>query len=87
MRIWVDREFCQRDLADCLSCFSQLTRTGTTECDCIQSYTQDGKKSITIFGYYRGQDWKPFIIAQELLDMIAYEYRDGVLAPKIKIEF
>jgi hypothetical protein len=87
MRVWIDREFCQGELSDCLSCFNQLAQTGTTDCDCIESYVPDGKKSITVFGFYRGQNWKPLIIAQELLDMIAFQYRDGVLAPKIKIEF
>ena len=87
MRVWVDRELCEGNLSQCLSCFNDLSRTGVAEHACIREFSHDGSKDITVFSYVKGHDWVPFIIPKTLLDMVAYQYRDGVLAPKIKLEF
>lgn len=87
MKVWIDRELCEGNLATCLSCLGHLSRTGEAEGGCIRDYSPDGSKDITVFTMVRGQNWAPFIIPKTLLDMVAHQYRDGVLAPKIKIEF
>ena len=87
MKVWIDRDFCEAKLSSCLFCLSQLARTGRAGHACIKDYAHDGSKTMAVFAYLKGQDWEPFLVPKELLDMIAYEYREGVLAPKIEIEF
>ena len=44
-------------------------------------------KEITIFLHAEQANRAPLLVPKELVDMIAYEFREGVLAPKIEIEF
>lgn len=87
MKVWIDRELCEGKLSSCLSCLNHLQKTGVTESACIRHCSYDGSKDITVFTFVKGQSWAPFIIPKTLLNMIAHQYRDGVFAPKIKIEF
>jgi hypothetical protein len=35
MKVWLDRDPCEANLATCLSCFGQLVRTGVLDRACI----------------------------------------------------
>jgi len=87
VRIWIDRELCQGKLSQCLSCLIQVARTGDSNHACIRACDQHHSKEITIFIHAGEKEWEPLVIPKELLDMVAYEFKDGVLAPKIEIDF
>ena len=87
MKVWIDRDICQADLPACLSCLSHLVRYGSPEHACISDYELNGTRDLTIFTCGEGQSREPLVIPKPLVDMVVYEFREGVLAPKIEIEF
>ena len=87
MRVWIDRDVCQGDLSTCMSCLIQLARTREPEHNCIMDYDLNGSKDMTIFMYSEDQKREPLVIPKALVDMVVYEFREGILAPKIEIKF
>jgi len=87
MKVWIDRDICEGNLSSCLSCLLHLVRTGEAEHACIMRHEGNGSKDMMIFMYSESQDREPLVIPKQLVDMIAYEFKDGILAPKIEIEF
>ena len=87
MKVWIDRDICQADLPQCLTCLSHLVRHGSPEHVCIPDYDLNGKRDLTIFTCGEGQNRDPLVIPKLLVDMVVHEFRDGVLAPKIEIHF
>lgn len=87
MKVWIDRDICEGDLSGCLACLTQLVRTGTADHACIADYEGNGSKDLTIFTLSEGEAREPLVIPKELVDMVVYQLREGVFAPKIEIEF
>ena len=87
MKIWIDREICQGNLTECLLCLIHAARTGAANNACIIACEPSNSKKITIFLHAERNNRAPLLVPKELVDMIAYEFREGVLAPKIEIEF
>lgn len=87
MKVWIDRDICTAELSTCIGCLSQLVRTGASEHACIVDYEGNGSKDLTIFTLSEGQAREPLVIPKTLVDMVAYEFRGGAMAPKIEIEF
>jgi len=86
MKVWIDRDICRADLPTYLGCLDQIVHSGTSEHACITEFESDGSKDLIVFTHSEGQDREPLIIPQTLLNMIAYEYREGVLAPKVELD-
>lgn len=86
MKVWIDRDICEANLSTCISCLLQLVRTGIAEHDCIVQHEGNGSKDMTIFMHSESIDREPLVIPKQLVDMMVYEFKDGVLAPKIEIE-
>ena len=87
MRVWIDRDVCEGNLSACISCLLHFVRTADSEHTCIMHYEGNGSKDMTIFMHSENQDREPLVIPKQLVDMIVYEFKEGVLAPKIEIEF
>jgi hypothetical protein len=73
MKVWIDRDTCDSNLAACLSCFGQLVLTGVPDRGCIMKYEEDGSETLTVFMHSDGQDREPLIIPKEMRDIVAYE--------------
>src|SRR5688500_2395014 len=73
MKVWIDRDICEANLATCLSCFGQFMRTGVPDRGCILNYEEDGAETLTIFMHSEGQDHEPIVIPKEMREMVAYE--------------
>ena len=53
MKVWIDRDTCEANLATCLSCFGQFVRTGAPDRGCILDYEEDGEETCEA----RGNAW------------------------------
>jgi hypothetical protein len=73
MKVWIDRDTCDSNLAACLSCFGQMVLTGVPDRGCIVKYEDDGSETLTVFMRSDGQEREPLIIPKEMRDMVAYE--------------
>jgi hypothetical protein len=76
MKIWIDRDTCDSNLAACLSCFGQLLITGTPDRGCIVNYEDDGSEDFTIFMHSDGEDHEPLFIPADMREMVAFEGLD-----------
>ena len=73
MKVWIDRDTCEANLATCLSCFGQFVRTGAPDRGCILDYEEDDSETLIVFMHSEGQDHEPIIIPKEMREMVAYE--------------
>jgi hypothetical protein len=73
MKVWIDRDTCEANLATCLSCFGQLVRTGVPDRACIIDYEDDGSEDLTVYMHSEGQDREPIVIPQDMRELVAYE--------------
>jgi hypothetical protein len=73
MKVWIDRDTCEANLATCLSCFGQLVRTGVPDRACIMDYEDDGSEDMIVYMHSEGQDREPLVIPKEMRELVAYE--------------
>ena len=73
MKVWIDRDTCEANLATCLSCFGQLVRTGVPDRACIIDYEDDGSEDLTVYMRSEGQDRDPIVIPEDMRELVAYE--------------
>lgn len=73
MKVWLDRDLCEANLATCLSCFGQLVRTGIPDRACILDTEDDGLEDMTVYMRSEGEDREPIVIPQDMREMVAYE--------------
>jgi hypothetical protein len=72
MKIWIDRNLCEANLAACESCFGQLVRTGVPDRGCIIAYEDDGSETLTI--YLRSEEHEEMlVIPPEMRELVAYD--------------
>jgi len=48
MKVWIDRNVCEKDLIACQSCFAQLVFSGVRDQSCVLAYKDDGGENLTI---------------------------------------
>lgn len=73
MKVWINRDRCEANLATCLSCFGQFVRSNVPDRGCIVETEDDGSEDLTIFMHSDGQDREALIIPRTQRDMVAYE--------------
>ena len=73
MKIWMNRDTCESNLAACLSCFGQFMLTATPDRACIVDYEEDGSEDFTIYMHSDGEDQEPFVIPNNMREMVAFE--------------
>ena len=73
MKVWIDRDTCEANLATCLSCFGQLVRTGVPDRACIIDYEDDGSEDLIVYMHSEGQDREPIVIPEDMRELVAYE--------------
>ncbi len=72
MKIWIDRNTCDSNLAACEQCFGQLVRTGVPDRACILQYEDDGSDTLTI--YVHSEDTtETVVIPPDMRELVAYE--------------
>lgn len=49
MKVWIDRNQCESNLAACESCFGQFIRTGVPDRACIIATKDDGHEDYTVY--------------------------------------
>jgi hypothetical protein len=72
MKVWLDRDTCDSNLAACEACFGQFVRTGAPDRACIMDYEEDGSDTLTVFLKMEGQT-ATLVIPPELREEISYE--------------
>ena len=73
MKVWLDRDLCEANLATCLSCFGQLMRTGIPDRACILETEDDGSEDMTVYMRSDGEEREPIVIPQDMREIVAYE--------------
>ena len=63
-----------------------VARNSAQSCACILAVEQRSLKEITIFTHAECLEREPLVIPKLLLDLIAFEYKEGVLAPIIELD-
>lgn len=72
MKVWIDRNECESNLAACESCFGQFIRTGVPDRGCILDVKDDGREDYTI--YFKSDDHVEVIeIPADQVELVAYE--------------
>lgn len=72
MKIWIDRNLCESNLAACEECFGHLVLTGVPDRACILEYEDDGSEALTIFLHSEGHD-EVLVITPEMRELVAYD--------------
>lgn len=72
MKVWINRDTCDSNLAACEQCFGQFLRTGVPDRGCIVAWRDDGDESITVHMRSEGESHM-IVIPPEKRDLIAYE--------------
>lgn len=72
MKIWIDRNVCESNLAACESCFRQLVTAAVPDQPCILAYRDDGRETLTIFLHSKDHD-EMLIIPPEMRERVAYD--------------
>lgn len=73
MKVWINRDACEANLATCLSCFGQFVRSGVPDRGCITNTEEDGVEDLTIFMHSDGEDRPPIVIPKDQRELVAYE--------------
>lgn len=72
MKVWIDRNECESNLAACESCFGQFIRTGVPDRPCILDVKDDGREDYTV--YLKINDHVEIIeIPADEVELVAYE--------------
>ena len=73
MKVWMDRDKCDTNLAACLSCFGQFVRTGVPDRGCIMNFEDDDSEDIMVYMHSDGKDQKPIFIPEDMREIVAYD--------------
>jgi len=73
MKVWIDRDKCEANLATCISCFGQLVRTGVPDRGCIIDAEEDNTEDMTVYMHSDGVDHDPIFIPADQREIVAYE--------------
>lgn len=72
MKLWLDRNVCESNLAACESCFGQLVISGVPDRPCVLAYRDDGSETLTIF--LRAEKYEEMlIIPPNMRERVAYD--------------
>ena len=72
MKIWIDRDSCDTNLAACENCFGQMLRTGVPDRGCIMAHMADGSEDFTVYMHSDGQDHM-LVIPEEMREIVSYD--------------
>jgi hypothetical protein len=72
MKVWLNRDLCESNLAACESCFGQFLRTGVPDRACMLAHKDDGSDDITVYMHSDGQDHM-IVIPAEMREIVSYE--------------
>ena len=72
MKVWINRNLCESNLAACESCFGQFLVTGVPDRPCIIAYQDDGRDTFTIF-LRSGDDEETLIVPPRMREFVAYD--------------
>ncbi|HBY97573.1 MAG: hypothetical protein M5U01_36065 [Ardenticatenaceae bacterium] len=71
MKVWIDRNKCESNLAACESCFGDLVVSGVPNRACIMNYEDDGSETMTVFMHSENHD-ETLVIPPEMREEVAY---------------
>jgi hypothetical protein len=72
MKVWIDRNQCEANLAACESCFGQFIRTGVPDRGCILATKNNGGGGYTIF-LKANHHVEILEIPADQVDLVAFE--------------
>lgn len=72
MKVWIDRDSCDSNLAACETCFGQFLRTGVPDRACIMAFKDDGREDVTVYMLTEGRSHK-LVVTAEMREVVAYE--------------
>jgi hypothetical protein len=72
MKVWLDRDTCDSNLAACEGCFGQFLRTGVPDRGCILAHKDDGSDDVTVYMHSDGQDHM-IVIPADMREIVSYE--------------
>ncbi|MFQ5854301.1 MAG: hypothetical protein ACE5LU_01460 [Anaerolineae bacterium] len=72
MKVWIDRNVCESNLAACESCFGQFVITGVPDRPCILAYRDDASETLIIFLHSEDHE-EMLIIPAEMRELVAYD--------------
>ena len=55
MKVWLDRDTCDSNLAACEGCFGQFLRTGVPDRGCMLAWRDDGSEDVTLYMMSEGK--------------------------------
>ncbi|MFN2114541.1 MAG: hypothetical protein ACK2T6_02430 [Anaerolineae bacterium] len=72
MKVWINRDTCDSNLAACEQCFGQFLRTGVPDRGCVLAYVDDGSEDMTVYMHSDGED-HVVVIPAEMRETVSYE--------------
>lgn len=72
VKVWIDRDLCESNLAACEECFGHLVLTGVPDRACILAYKDDDNETLTVFMHSEGHD-ETLSIPPEMRELVAYD--------------
>jgi hypothetical protein len=72
MKIWVNRNVCDSNLAACEGCFGQLVITGVPDRLCVVKHQEDGSETLTVYMHSEEHN-EVLVIPPERREEVAYE--------------
>jgi hypothetical protein len=72
VKVWIDRDTCDSNLAACESCFGQFLRTGIPDRGCMLAWKDDGREDVTVYMNTEGKTHMVVIPAQ-MRDLVSYD--------------
>ena len=72
MKVWIDRDTCDSNLAACEGCFGQFLRTGVPDRGCVLAAKDDGSDDVTVYMHTDGEDHM-LVIPADMRETVAYE--------------
>ena len=72
MRVWLDRDTCDSNLAACEGCFGQFLRTGVPDRGCMLAWQDDGSEDITLYMTSEGKT-HTVVIPADMRELVSYE--------------
>ena len=72
MKVWINRDTCDSNLAACEGCFGQFLRTGVPDRGCMLAWKDDGREDMTVYMQTEGKHHM-MVIPEDQRELISYE--------------
>jgi hypothetical protein len=72
VKVWIDRDTCDSNLATCETCFGQFLRTGVPDRGCMLAWKDDGSEDITVHMRTEGVEHM-IVVPAHMREIVAYE--------------